>query len=348
MRYILFIIKYHAYREEILRSMQENNLKKDFRKNTFMINKRNFMNDNPKNKQGTLKEEMIFQKTRTTNLADVRTLNMWGYELEDISIVSNLVNAETISLPINKITTLYPFQGCRNLKNLLLRQNNISDINEIQYLACLPYLKNLSLAENPITSMPSYRETVISTLPQLEKLDDLDVTAKPPPMKHQQPSKQQQYQPSFPDQPPQKQPQYQPTYQDQQFFPDDNDNTNYGNANRRRNHNDANNNFGEVVPVKKHFNILNNIDYPQPPQSSRIMEKNQPRQKNTNSHNQPKQPNDNNANMNRFQNVRSPTNALDEHLLTAVLSLIPEMSPEALQIVLEAIRDRCKAKGVSV
>ena len=141
-----------------------------------------------KPKSGVLKEIMIFQKTRTQNLADVRTLNMWGYELEDVSIISKLINAETISLPINKIKTLAPFKTCKNLKNLLLRQNQISDISEIQFLAGLPNLKNLTLADNPIASLPNYRETVINTIPQLEKLDDIEVTELPIQPSYQNPN----------------------------------------------------------------------------------------------------------------------------------------------------------------
>lgn len=286
------------------------------------------MDDGKKNKQGVLKAEMIYQKTRTQNLADVRTLNMWGYELEDVSIASNLINAETLSFPINKIRTLAPFQTCRNLQNLLLRQNQISDINEIQYLADLPYLKNLTLAENPVASMPGYRETVINALPQLEKLDDLEISMSPPPPKIQQNIQQQ----------PRRQKNVKQSYNQNNYYSDNDDNDIYSfeninnnNFNRRRKVKEVSNNYNDVAPVKKQFNILDKIDCNQ----SQIP-KNPPRI----SYNQSLNKNDSNTNFS--QSHHSPTSSLDEHLLTAVLSIIPELSVESLQIVLEAIRDRCK------
>jgi hypothetical protein len=121
---------------------------------------------------------MIFQKTRTQNLADVRSLNMWGYQLEDVSILSGLVNVETLSLPINNISTLAPFSACRNLRSLLLRQNRISSFQELEHLRDLPHLSTLSLSDNPIALEPNYRETVLRKLPQLRKLDDVEVSVK--------------------------------------------------------------------------------------------------------------------------------------------------------------------------
>lgn len=298
-----------------------------------LLKSKKMMDEDKKNKQGVLKPEMIYQKTRTQNLADVRTLNMWGYELEDVSIASHLVNAETISFPINKIRTLAPFQTCKNLHNLLLRQNQISDINEIQYLIDLPCLKNLTLADNPVASMPGYRETVISALPQLEKLDEIEVSMMPPPRIQK---KIQQFQ----------QPKRSKKKNNQnihkQFFLDDeeDDFSNFENADRndynnmnRRNADESNNNFN-FTPVKKQFNILEKIDYHQAQ-----IPQNQPKI----SYNQSFNQNDSNFSQSHpAPNNHTPTNALDEHLLTAVLSLIPELSVESLQIVLEAIRDRFK------
>jgi hypothetical protein len=127
--------------------------------------------------KGVLQEHMIFQKTRTQSLLDVRALNMWGYELENVSIISQMTNAETLSLPVNKISTLAPFESCRHLQQLLLRDNQISSFDELHYLEDLPCLTTLSLINNPITQRPNYRETVIRKLPRLRKLDDIDIGA---------------------------------------------------------------------------------------------------------------------------------------------------------------------------
>lgn len=120
----------------------------------------------------------MYQKTRTQSLADVKSLTMWGYELVNVDIVGQMVNAETLSFPINHISGLAPFSYCKNLKNLFLRQNEISDFRELDYLKGLQHLTVLSLADNPICSDSSYRDIVIRKLPQIRKLDDTDVNAK--------------------------------------------------------------------------------------------------------------------------------------------------------------------------
>ena len=130
-----------------------------------------------KSSHGILKEHMILQKTHMQSLADVKTLNMWGFELFDVSIVENMPNVETISLSLNKISSLKSFAHCYNLKSLFLRQNNISDLNEICYLQNLPNLRSLMLRDNPVSELPNYRSFVAKTLPQLEKLDDVDITS---------------------------------------------------------------------------------------------------------------------------------------------------------------------------
>jgi hypothetical protein len=122
-----------------------------------------------------LQEHVVFQKTRTQSLADVRTLNMWGHELENISIVSQMTNAETLSFAVNKITSLAPFESCKHLQHLFLRGNRISSFDELVHLQSLPCLTTLSLNDNPIAEYPNYRQIVIRNLPRLRKLDDIDV-----------------------------------------------------------------------------------------------------------------------------------------------------------------------------
>ncbi|OHT11942.1 Protein C21orf2 like protein [Tritrichomonas foetus] len=138
----------------------------------FIIRK---MNDESSN-NGVLTEYMVTAKTRTNSIANIKVLNMWGYNLRDVSLIEKMPNLEIISLPVNQISHLSSFQNCWNLRELFLRQNNISDFNELKYLSNLPYLKNLSLSENPIADMPNYRKIVLQTLPHLEKLDDVDAS----------------------------------------------------------------------------------------------------------------------------------------------------------------------------
>ena len=230
-------------------------------------------------KHGTLKDVMIFQKTRTTNLKDVRQLNMWGYELFDVSIVSKLVNVEILSFPINQIKTLEPFQYCTKLKSLLLRQNLISDFSELRYLQNLPNLTSLTLMNNPISLHPNYRETVIQILPQIQLLDDIKVQSTQNLNKTISPSA------------------------SIKIPPKDND-----------------------QPQRKSMMSLNM-------KSLLIKQKEKEETRKSFSNFIP--------NSDKITNHQNNNNTDDSHFLTAVLSLIPELSVDSLQIVLTAIHDRC-------
>ena len=63
----------------------------------------------------------------------------------------------------------------KNLKELSLANNNISDINEIRYLSSCKNLKKLWLKGNPISRYREYRQYVINYIPSLEKLDDVEI-----------------------------------------------------------------------------------------------------------------------------------------------------------------------------
>ena len=81
-----------------------------------------------------LTKEVVLSKCHVESLSDVKKLTLWGSDLENIDIISELTNLEIASLSINKISSLKPFENCANLKELYLRKNNISNIEEIAYL----------------------------------------------------------------------------------------------------------------------------------------------------------------------------------------------------------------------
>jgi hypothetical protein len=119
-----------------------------------------------------LTHEFIAMRTKCDRLESIRNLNLWGNDLEDISIIRTMHNLEVVSLSVNKIRTLKDFASLKNLRELYLRKNSISDINEIRYLTNLPNLKILWLSENPVAEIKGYRGIVIRNLPQITKLDD--------------------------------------------------------------------------------------------------------------------------------------------------------------------------------
>lgn len=125
-----------------------------------------------------LTEHMVLTKTRANSLSDITQINIWGFNLKDVSLFTKIENVEIIALPLNNISTLQSFSKCKKLKQLLLRKNQISDFNQLDYLMNLPNLTILSLSENPISEDCNYRSKVIKKLPQLKVLDSIEITDK--------------------------------------------------------------------------------------------------------------------------------------------------------------------------
>jgi hypothetical protein len=124
----------------------------------------------------TLTEEMILAKTRCKSLEKVRNLNMFGCELEDLSVLKRMPSLEVLSLSGNRITSLRSFSHCVNLQELYLRKNFIEDLNEVHSLRGLKYLHTLYLEENACTNSKDYRKFIIYMLPRICKLDGIEIS----------------------------------------------------------------------------------------------------------------------------------------------------------------------------
>lgn len=92
-----------------------------------------------------LNAETVLLRTKAGSLDAVKNLNLWGNDIDDVSILREMPNLEVLSLSVNKINTLKYFQYCKKLTELYLRKNLISDLREIKYLQNLPSLKVLWL-----------------------------------------------------------------------------------------------------------------------------------------------------------------------------------------------------------
>mmetsp|Transcript_27191 Transcript_27191/g.24077 ORF Transcript_27191/g.24077 Transcript_27191/m.24077 type:complete len:236 (+) Transcript_27191:34-741(+) len=123
-----------------------------------------------------LTEEMIRDKTNVDDISTLLDLNFWASDLEDVSILSEIPNVETVSLSLNKISSLANFRDCNNLKELYLRKNKIENLKEIHHLKHLPNLKVLWLWDNPLSNHKHYRLYIIKVLPKLKKLDNAAVS----------------------------------------------------------------------------------------------------------------------------------------------------------------------------
>ena len=70
-----------------------------------------------------LTKDLVLQRCKCDKLSQIKHFNLWGSELEDISIVKEIPNIEICSLSLNKIKSLKDFQNCRKLTELYLRKN---------------------------------------------------------------------------------------------------------------------------------------------------------------------------------------------------------------------------------
>jgi len=107
-------------------------------------------------------------------LDSIKTLNLWGNNIDDISLLSEMPSLEILSLSTNHIQDLRPLKNLKNLKELYLQDNNISDINQIEFLKNCKQLEILNLSENPITKFQNYRQKILNILPFLKRLDDIE------------------------------------------------------------------------------------------------------------------------------------------------------------------------------
>lgn len=123
-----------------------------------------------------LTRELISQKAKTDIIEKITKINLWGNNIDDISIIEEMKQLQIISLSVNKISSLKAFKNHQNITDLSLRSNNIFDFNEVAYLSSCPNLRVLWLNDNPISEDEAYRSKVIQLLPQINKLDDILIT----------------------------------------------------------------------------------------------------------------------------------------------------------------------------
>ena len=121
-------------------------------------------------------KELIMSRLGSDKLDSIKTLNLWGNNIDDISLLSEMPSLEILSLSTNHIQDLRPLKNLKNLKELYLQDNNISDINQIEFLKNCKQLEILNLSENPITKFQNYRQKILNILPFLKRLDDMENT----------------------------------------------------------------------------------------------------------------------------------------------------------------------------
>ncbi|WKY02849.1 hypothetical protein Q1695_016272 [Nippostrongylus brasiliensis] len=122
-----------------------------------------------------LTESTVYIRTKCAVEA-VKKLNLWGCDIDDITICERMINIEVLSLSVNRVETLQSLRNCTRLVELYVRKNNIQSLTELEYLKDLRNLRVLWIDDNPCTRSGDYRARVLRILPQLTKLDDKPVT----------------------------------------------------------------------------------------------------------------------------------------------------------------------------
>lgn len=119
--------------------------------------------------------EFILSKTNNNNPKNIKALNLWGNKFTDISVLSELPSLEIISLVGNQIKDISVFKKLKNIRELYLKDNQISDIAQIDNLKNCKKLEKLVLKDNPICNFMNYTQKILEVLPQLKKLDEVEV-----------------------------------------------------------------------------------------------------------------------------------------------------------------------------
>ena len=123
-----------------------------------------------------LTKEIIEKKYPGKKLEKIKYLNLWGEDLENVDIISQMKSLKVVSLSANKISSLKPFEKLDNLKELYIRNNNISNIDEIDYLKDKENLKSLWMSDNPVSkNEKEFRKAIIEKLPNLTTLDNTPI-----------------------------------------------------------------------------------------------------------------------------------------------------------------------------
>ena len=122
-----------------------------------------------------LTKEEIEKKYPGKKLEDIKILNFYGDDFSNVDIISKMNSLEVISLSQNKISSLKPFQNLKHLKELILRNNNIENVNELDNLKDCNKLKSLWLEKNPVCKKDDYKNHIIEILPNLKKLDNINL-----------------------------------------------------------------------------------------------------------------------------------------------------------------------------
>lgn len=69
-----------------------------------------------------LTADLVFTKTKSDSLHNIKNLNLWGNDLEDLSLIQKMPNLEVVSLSVNRISSLKDFAYCPKLQVQIIQE----------------------------------------------------------------------------------------------------------------------------------------------------------------------------------------------------------------------------------
>jgi Leucine-rich repeat (LRR) protein len=109
---------------------------------------------------------------KNLHIPTLHQLYLASNQLTSLEGLEGLPQLTTLHLRENQIASLNGFTSdLESLQYINLRGNQISEMEEIDKLTCLPYLRALSLVDCPIVDVDDYRVEVLVRLRKLERLD---------------------------------------------------------------------------------------------------------------------------------------------------------------------------------
>lgn len=130
----------------------------------------------------TLEEISLHQE----DIERIEHIQNWCRDLKILLLQSNIIprienlhklkRLEYLNVAVNNIERIENLELCESLNKLDLTLNFIGELTSVESLQGNYNLRELVLTGNPCTDYEGYREYVIATLPQLIKLDCVDIT----------------------------------------------------------------------------------------------------------------------------------------------------------------------------
>lgn len=124
-----------------------------------------------------------------TSLRMIQVIWLSRCSLKDVDGIASLQGLKELYVSYNHIQDASPISFLDSLEVLDLEANKISDVEQIQYLCMMTQLNTLTLTGNQVTQLPkedfdgsTYREYILSRLPDLLMLDDCSRTSEVAPM----------------------------------------------------------------------------------------------------------------------------------------------------------------------